>query len=133
MTDSVLDRYAAAARTNGAAEPHEGAEEFAAFGWLRGPAARVLMVEFRKKDGTVRALAYAYLFEALYDPSEGITLNFTGQKVRIVGRNLDAEARPTVRLFRGLLRHRVIYVKEADQFDELAASDKETIVERIEW
>ena len=116
--------------TTGGAVEHEGAEDFAAFGWLRGPSARVLMVEFRKKDGIVRAFAYGYLFEALYDPCEGIRMNFTGQKVRIVGWNLDAETKPNVRLFRGLLRHRVVYVKEADQFDELAASDGETLVER---
>ena len=133
MSDSILDRYAASVRTGGAPVEHEGAEDFAAFGWLRGPAARVLMLELRKKDGTVRAFGYAWLNEVLYDPSAGITLCFTGQKVKIIGRNLDAELRPNVRLFRGLLRHRVIFVAEADQFAAMAAADGETLVERIEW
>ena len=34
-------------------------------------------------------------------------LNFSGETVKIAGQNLNAEARPNVRLFAGILLHRV--------------------------
>ena len=134
--ESILSRYAGgtpAGLTPAAAAVDGEAEEVAAFGWLRGLNSQAMMLELRKKDGTVKAFGYAWLSEAEFDPSAGITLTFGGRKVRLVGRHLDAEVRPNVRLFSGLLRHRVNIVRETDEGGLMVAGEGETVVEQIEW
>ena len=73
------------------------------------------MVEFHFKGGRMLALAYAWLERVDFDPAVGITLRFTNQTMRIVGRNLNAEVRPNVSLLDGLLRQRVPWLRESDQ------------------
>ena len=115
--------------------PRDGEEEtpddLGAFGWLRGVRDRALMLELRFKDGSVKALAYAWLEKAEFDPSVGITLKFGGEKVKITGRNLNAEARPNIRLFAGILRHRVPWIQEADRPMAMGASQSTVIIESI--
>jgi len=65
------------------------------------------------------------------NPSEGITLHLHGEKIRIKGRNLNAEIRPEVRLFQGIARHRVAWVQEADRTGSLNGGGQATIVEEI--
>ncbi len=136
MNDSVLSRYASAIR----AEPgRQGRDEelvdqtddLGAFGWLRGPRERAVMLELRKRDGNSIALSYALLERAEFDPSIGITLFFMGQGIVIRGRNLNQEVRPSVRLYEGILRHRVTWLRETH--DRPVASDgPETVVSAIE-
>ena len=78
------------------------------------------------------ALGYAWLERVEFDPSEGITLSVGGQKVRIKGRNLNAEIRPSVRLFEGIARHRVPWIREADRSAGLQAGDRDTVIDAIE-
>ena len=111
-------------------EPHD---DCGAFGWLRGVRDRALMLELRRKDGSIKALGYAWLQLAEFDPSTGITLLFPAATVRLIGRNLNAESRPHVRLFDGLIRHRVPFVQEADESTLMRSSQNDTLVERIEW
>ncbi|HUY88243.1 MAG TPA: hypothetical protein VMV10_05890 [Pirellulales bacterium] len=110
----------------------EEPSDLGAFGWLRGVHDRSAMLEFRKKDGSITAFAYAWLERAEFDPSEGIALRFGPQKVRITGRNLNAEARPNVRLFAGIVRHRVPWIQEADQAAAMEAGRGATVIEAIE-
>lgn len=42
--------------------------------------------------------------------TKGIALHLAGQKIRIKGRNLNAEARQNVRLFEGITRHRIPWI-----------------------
>lgn len=137
MNDSsLLSRYANHLRpepANDTADPADESDDCGAFGWLRGINSRSLMLELRKKDGSVRAFGYAWLSEVEYDPSAGITLCFGGRKLRLVGRNLDAEVRPNVRLLAGLLRHRVPWVQEADEGRLMTEAAGQAVVERIEW
>ncbi|HUY87562.1 MAG TPA: hypothetical protein VMV10_02390 [Pirellulales bacterium] len=72
------------------------------------------------------------LERAEFDPSEGITLRFGPQKVKIAGRNLNGEVRPHVRLFAGIVRHRVPWIQEADQAAAMEAGRGATVVERVE-
>jgi hypothetical protein len=72
------------------------------------------MLELRR-NGNIVALTYAWLDRAKFDPSEGITLRFGMEKVRIIGRNLNAEIRPNIRLLTGITRHRVPWVQEDDE------------------
>jgi hypothetical protein len=113
-------------------EPDTGGEEnFGAFGWLRGIRDRAVMLEFRCRDGSVVALNYSWLERIDFD-SAAITLKFGGQSVRVVGRNLDAYARPNVRLLDLLCRHRVLWVQESDLPGLRRADRNATVIEHIE-
>jgi hypothetical protein len=87
---------------------------WAALGWLRDVQERAVMLESRHKDGRITGKGYSWLQSAEFDPSSGIRLNFSGETIRITGRSLNAEARPNIRLFAGILRHRVPWIQEAD-------------------
>jgi hypothetical protein len=103
------------------------------FGWLRGVRDRAPMLELRKKTGNILAVGYAWLERAEFDPSEGITLYLAGQRVHIKGRNLNHDARPLVRLFEGITRHKVPWIREATQADILAARADSCLIEAITW
>lgn len=133
--NSVLSQFAAKVGVPPARNdetPDELADDYGAFSILRGVRDRSLMLEFRLKNGNVVALGYGWLERIEFDPSEGITLTFTGQKVvKIIGRNLNAEVRPQVRLLDGLIRHRVPWIAEADEPTAFGAARTVTIIERI--
>jgi len=134
MTANILEKYVKTARATGEVPPAEVTgepDDFGAFGWLRGMHERSLMLELRQKDGTVIALGYAWLERADFDPSEGITLNFTGRTVKITGQRLNGELRPNVRLFAGIIRHRVTWIQEADGAQLMQAEKDATIIETI--
>jgi hypothetical protein len=84
MNDSVLSRYTRVRPEDAVAADNdtEGADDFGAFGWLRGVRDRALMLELRHRDGKVSAFGYAWLERAEFDPSDGITLYFAGRVVR---------------------------------------------------
>lgn len=138
MSDSsVLHRYAPkiAAGLGGQSVVTEidAADDLGAFGWLRGVKDFSRMLELRRKDGSILAVGYGYLDHAEFNPSEGITLSVAGRKIRLRGRNLNAEVRPTVRLFEGITRHRVPWIQEADRATGMEASERETVIDSIEW
>lgn len=140
MTDSALQRYAWG-RGGKPEEPPEGGSindnedelDLGSFGWMRGVRDRALMLEFRSKDGRSIALDYGWLRKVEFDPSDGVTLHFDGQVVRIVGRNLNKEIRPNVRLMRGLLAHRVPWIQEATEANALRAGDHSVVIEGFRW
>ena len=141
MSDSsILDRFTATARLQrpapsdaSAPEPDaDASDDLGCFGYLRGQRERAVMLELRRRTGEVMAVAYGYVERIGYDPSEGITLHLGGQKVVIRGTNLNAEVRPNVRLFEGLTRHRVGWVRESPQ--PLAMSlDSSPNVTGVDW
>ena len=134
MTDSILSRY-----TNRRPEDiveslpldAEGTDDFGSFGWLRGVRDRAVMLELRLKNGNIIALGYSWLDRAECNPSQGITLHFGNQTITVTGRNLNAETRPNVRLFDGLIRHRVPWIQEAGLATVLHAQAGATIVDAI--
>jgi hypothetical protein len=130
--NSVLDRYTnRVANSEPATAEAEAADDLGAFGWLRGVRDRAIMLELRHKDGKVTAFGYAWLERAEFDPSDGITLHFAGKEVRITGRNLNADNQPNIRLFNGILRHRVPWVQEADGAEVMSFDSKSTIIEAL--
>lgn len=135
MSGSVIERYVnrvpEPARKPSASEDPDALDDLGAFSILRGVRERALMLELRMKDGSVTALSYAYLSKAVFDPSEGITLQFGGSTVRIAGTNLATEVRPNVQLFQSLLRHRVPWVCEADRASSLRASAGAIVIDEI--
>lgn len=140
MTDRmILGRYTGNGRKpdepieSGFAPETDVADDFGAFGWLRGIRERSVMLELRRKDGNILAIGYGFIDRVEFDPSEGIKLSLAGREIRITGRNLNAEVRPTVRLFEGITRHRVSWVCEADARESLALSDNATVIDAIDW
>lgn len=134
MSDGpMLQRYLGERDQRGGATTELVTEDLGAFGWLRGVRERALMLELRRKDGSIRAVGYAWLERVEFDPSEGITLCMPGAEIRIKGRNLNSELRPFVRLFEGITRHRVPWVQETDRTEALQAATGVTIIETIDW
>ena len=132
MDTELLDRHlpsrtAIPSRAN----EDEPPADLGAFGWLRGTHERAAMLELRRKDGSIVAFAYAWLERAEFDPSEGITLRFGMEKVKITGRNLNAESRPNVRLFAGIVRHRVPWIQEADEPAAMGAGRGAVVIESL--
>lgn len=65
------------------------------------------MIDFWFASGNQRAMAYTHLYDVEYDPSKGIVLSFSEHVVYVNGRLLS-------KLYRGLKRHRIVYIWEAD-------------------
>jgi hypothetical protein len=130
--DGVLERYSARLATSAEEEEFEPSDNLVAFGWLRGIRDRAIMLELRHKDGRITSLGYAWMERAEFDPSDGIILQFGGRTIKITGRNLNSDIRPNVRLFNGILRHRVSWVQEADGATQLESPKNAVVIELIE-
>ena len=138
MSDSVLKRYTGPRSPLGAREdPFEVGDDviddIGCFGWLRGLRERAPMLEFLRKDGRSVAYDYSLLRKVSFDPSEGITLHFDGEKVRIEGRSLGDESTPGIQLLRGIQNRRVPWVRELSEAELLVAAEGGTVVERFEF
>lgn len=138
MTVKVLDKYLGRAspeveRDTADSAVMETGEDLGCFGWLRGVRDRAVMLQLRKKSGLVYAVPYAWIENASFDPSDGIVLTERGRAIRIKGRNLNGEARPNLRLFDGITRHRVVWIQEADEPTSLQVSRGATVIDSIEW
>ncbi len=133
MRDSVIDRYAGrvADPTKRPVEELDSFDNLGVFSILRGVRDRALMLELRMRDGSSHAFGYAYLAQASFDPSAGITLHFGGSTVHIIGTNLGVEVRPNVRLFQSLLRHRVPWIRETERGESFLASAKSMTIDEI--
>ncbi len=134
MSDKILAKYVPKGGDTlsinaGAVEP-DGIDDLGAFGLLRDPRACAVMLELRKANGNILAVGYGWLERIEFNPSECITLHFAGGPIRILGRSLNAGPH---RLFQGIVRHRVEFVREADEAAALQASSNTTVVETIEW
>ena len=111
----------------------ETIENFGPFHFLRGIRDRSIMLQLCRKDGDIVALSYGLLDRADFNPSVGITLKFGAQRVKIMGRNLNAEVRPHVRLFEGIVRHRVTLVREMDEPTFMAADRQAVVVSGFQF
>lgn len=141
MNDRLLDKYltrkpedreVAHAEHDQSSVDAGSTDDLGCFGWLRGVRDRAVMLELRRKDGTIAAFSYAYLERVDFDPSEGITLHMLGRTIRIKGRALNAEVRPQVRLFHGIARHRVPWIRQSQDTPQLEGSNVPAI-ESITW
>ena len=129
---SVLDKYVKPKRDEvGPSEDTIEPDDFGAFGWLRGSHERAVMLELRRKDGSMTAFGYTWLERVDFDPSEGITLKVAGATVKITGRNLNGGTQATARLCSGLVRHRVPWIQEADGTEVMYAPREATVIEQI--
>jgi hypothetical protein len=111
-------------------EADETDDDLGAFGLLRGQR-RAITIQFRMKDGSIVGLSYAFLERVDYDPSGTITLHFARQSVKVIGKNLNLEIRPNVRLVDGLLRHRTTFIQESSRADVLTSTHGGPVIEGI--
>jgi len=135
MKGNMLEKYTNAKQadpTGASSIEAENLDDLGAFGFLRGVRDRSIMLELQHKDGRVSAFGYAWLDHVEFDPSAGITLYFGGRVIKITGRNLNAEARPNVRLVEAILRHRVPWIREADGPTALEAGRDAIVIEEIQ-
>lgn len=108
--------------------------ETESFGFLRGGTReRVEMLELRKKTGRILAVSYHAIERVEFDPSDGIILYALSRTIRIRGRSLNADWAANGQLFRGIVRHRVAWVREAETTEATAGSEGEAGVDVIEW
>ena len=111
----------------------EPPEDLGAFGWLAAPRSGHTCWKSAARMAISRRSGYAWLERCEFDPSEGITLRFTGQAVRLVGRNLNRKMRPHLKLFEGLVRHRIPWIQEADEPAAMTAAKHATVIERVDF
>jgi len=133
MTGEVLKRLIASRQGDAEGGPPEDGEEMISLAWgfLRGQREQSPMFEVRCRNGKREAFRYSWLEHAVFDPSEGIILQFGRKTVRITGRNLNAEIRPNLRLFDSILRHRVPWIREAGAPEALAAPKQAVVIEQV--
>jgi hypothetical protein len=108
-----------------------------AFGFLRGVRDRALNIEFRReREGDCFSFPYSWLGPSRFHPSVGMVLLFSGSELYLVtiqGRNLNTLGETGLSLYeRGILRHRVTYVREIAKADSKALPEGECVVDHIE-
>jgi hypothetical protein len=108
-----------------------------AFGFLRGVRDRALNIEFRReREGDCFSFPYSWLGPSRFHPSVGLVLLFSGSElflVTIQGRNLNTLGETGLSLYeRGILRHRVTYVRELAKADSKSLPEGECVVDHIE-
>ena len=138
--NTMLERYVArsngSSNAGGSTEPDfpsdSETEDLGPFGYIRG-ATPPIALELRKRDGLIMAIGYSWFERMVFNPSKGIILHAGEQQIIISGRNLNGEIRPGIRLFQGLTRHRINWVREADQGAILQADAKAVTVESIAY
>lgn len=136
MSGRLLEKYVGRNNGNGESPPaHDEPEidDLGCFGWLRGIRDRALAVELRRANGNIVAIPYHGIERFAFDPSVGIELAVAGGKVVLKGRNLNAEVRPAIRLFEGLARHRVPWIREVADSESMSAAGDVTVVDLIQW
>ncbi len=106
-----------------------------AFGYLRGIGDQARSLEFRFANGNREAFPYSWLGPAKYNPSVGILLKFVGDLVYYVlieGSNLNTLMNNAISLYeRGILRHRITWVREMTRQEIEQAGEGEAAVECI--
>ena len=137
MNGRILEKYTSrsAADADGTIAQDEigGVDDVGCFGWVRGIRDRAICVELRQENGNIVAIPYHGIERFEFDPSEGISLTVSGKKIRLRGRNLNAEVQSTIRLFEGLARHRVPWIREVSQSESASMEDNATVIDSIQW
>ena len=136
MNNSALQKHLGRGET--AAEDHQvvpsdAVDDLVVFGWLRGLDARSIMLDLRKRNGNRLAIAYSWVSQIAFDPSTGMVIVAADRQIKITGQNLATQLRPQVSLYDGLVRHRVVWIREADKTVAFAATSTACVVDSIEW
>ena len=82
------------------------------------------LIDFWMADGDQHAIAYNHLYDVQWQRSDGLLLNFSDHRLTINGHRLD-------RLYRGLKRHRVIFIWAATEQEARLAGEEAELVTDI--
>jgi hypothetical protein len=131
--EQLLQRHQSAQPTD-TGDP-EAVDDQGTYGVVRAARERAIMVELRKRDGTVVAVPYALVEQVRYSPDTGITIHACGREFRIAGRHLNpaGPSSPKLGLFNGLCRHRVAWIAEAAHGVPSVADVQTASVDTIQW
>ena len=114
--DSFLDRYfAESARREAGSERATRRREPAV------AEAYVATLDLRLKDGKRIALPYSTLLKSSFDPSKGITLEYSTDTVTIQGRNLQA-------VYKAIAQHRLSALRESGERAAAFAHDDGPVI-----
>ena len=96
------------------------------FSTLNASKRQQLRINFRFRSGYELSLPYSFLVAVAFEPSDGITLDYSGgHRITLSGRGLK-------KLKRAIDKHTVGTVQEVDEFSEKATADaRATAVYRI--
>jgi len=134
MSDRLIDRYTQSSATSGTTDDSGlEPEDLGCFGWLRGVRDRAIMLELRKKDGHILAIGYGWIERMEFVPEEGIVLHLPGRKISIKGSGLNSDTGTSARLFGGLTRQRVPWIRESDHSEHLRSEQSTVFIECITW
>lgn len=123
---SILDRlHPSAQNTLDEIDVYSEGDDYRAFGFSRKPISSDPMINFIDRRGVHEAIAYGHLYRIQFDPSEGITLEFTDHIVTIRGRRLHEGHRK-------LVMQRVVFVCEADQPTAALVGQNEPAITKLE-
>lgn len=108
-----------------------------AFGYLRGLRDRALNIVFhRLREGDTVTFPYSWLGPTRLHPSVGLQMLFVGSELFLVtvrGRHLTRPVAQGIDLHeRGIVRHRVTWVREMPAEESRALKADECVVDRIE-
>ncbi len=108
--DKLLQKY----QSNPTDEPadQDQIEDQGAYGLLRAPRERAIMLELRKKDGTIFAFPYSLIENIQFKSADVITIHASGREIRITGKNLNQSNQSRISLLNGLTRNRIVWVQE---------------------
>lgn len=114
-------------------EPEEESEEdFGSFGYLRGIKERSIMLEFRFLNGNTEAMPYHSLERLVYNPSEGLLLQFHDGKIRLKGQKFNTVQSNGIVFLQALLRNRITWVQESDELKAKILDPNRVIFSKIE-
>lgn len=136
MNDRLTQKLAGtiASQLDAATVDPDAADDLGSFGLLRGVRERAQMLVLRRASGDQLAVSYACIDRIEFNPSENrITLHGVGKEIRIRGRHLATAVRGEVSLFEVLARHRVPWVREAGQCEQLTVATGSCVILSIDW
>lgn len=82
-------------------------------------------IDFWMSNNDRHAISYNHYMDVRYQRSEGLVITFTHYVVTIQGSGLE-------QLYNNLKRHRVASIWEANDHEQIAADDTETVVRKID-
>lgn len=124
-TTGILERAGLASDTsNPEGDQYNEGDPYRAIGVSRKAWGGEPMINFIHRTGDHQALAYNHLYRVRFDPSEGITLDFTNHTIAITGRNLSDA-------YQKLAMQRVIFVAEADAATQRLIEDADPVVTQL--
>lgn len=107
-TQGILHEIISPQGPEGELDIYEDNGEYKAFGKTRKPWGGEPMLDFISRDGNHVSFTYSHLYSVSFNPSKGISIEFTNHSVSVEGRGLRE-------IYQYLGMQRIVYIAEADR------------------